>query len=376
MAVAAVALLGSAAAFSVVRDDGGSDDAQRADGLSGWGKDHEPTVWPVADDTEAAVWQRHLAVLPELVAGSGFVAHRGRAVYRWGNDHHPHYVASAMKVFFSVLLLHALEQGLVDDLHSPVADVLPELGQLDEGRDGAITWHQLATMTSGYGVAEGPGEAYAYNDYAVQLFYDVLVDQVFGKDGDKLLLKHVAGPLGWEDRATFRAFGDDGPEPKMRVSARDLAKFGQWLLDGSLVGAAEPRPLLSPDTIAKLTSLAVDESVPMTTGRRGPMLPDQGTVGGGEPNLMTMGPGRYGLHLWHNRDPGGGRLIPDAPEGSLLAIGKLGESVLWVIPEWQVVIAWTNSGVTDQERAISDPDAAFNRVARRLAAAVAASGSD
>ncbi len=349
-------------------DEGGGHD----NGQPAWWADFKPTVWPQADHREAVIWQRHLEPLPELVGGSGFIAHQGRAVFRWGNDHHSHYVASAMKPFLSALLLLALEHELIDDLHSPVAEVVPDLAGLNDGVDGGITWYHLATMTSGYGVSEGPGEAFAYNDYAVQLLYDALMGGVFGSDGDQILQEALTEPLGWEDRVTFRGFGDDGPEPKMRASARDLAKFGQWLLDGSVAGAQMRRgEPLSPTSMQKLRSLAVDESVPFTTAEPAPMLPGQGTVGGGEPNLMTKGPGRYGFHLWHNRSvAGGGPMIPDAPTGSLLAVGKLGQSVLWIVPEWQLVVAWTNSEVTDKKTAATDPDAAFNRVARLLAAAV------
>ena len=336
-----------------------------------WGQDFASTHWPKVDDTQAGAWRECLADLPRLVGGSGFIARDGKAVFRWGNDHHSHYIASAMKPFLSALLLLAVEQGLVSGLDAPVADVVPELRNLGGGSDSLITWRQLATMTSGYGVEEAPGEAFAYNDFAVQLFYDALIHGVFASCGDEVLLRHLAGPLGFEDWVTFRGFGDGGPEPKMRASARDLAKFGQWLLDGRIVGAGADHDKLPGSIRDRLTSMAVDESVPMTSAIPAPMLPGQGTVGGGKPNLFPMGPGRYGYHLWHNRtSENATRKIPPAPEDSILAVGKLGESVLWIIPSWQMVVAWTNSDVDGQAVAAEDPEADFNEVARLLARAI------
>jgi CubicO group peptidase (beta-lactamase class C family) len=250
-----------------------------------WAEDFKDTRWPEVCDEQAAVLQKPFAELSRLVGGSGFVAKDGKAVFRWGNDHHSHYVASTMKPFLSALLLLAVEQGLVASLDSQVAEVVPELKTLNQGIDAGITWRQLATMTSGYGLEEAPGEAFAYNDFAVQLFYDALIHGVFGECGDEVLRRELAGPLGFEDPVTFRGFGEDGPEPKMRASARDLARFGQWLLDGKILVDGSDREELPASIREQLISLVLDESIPMTSATPAAMLEGQESVGGGHAGL-------------------------------------------------------------------------------------------
>jgi hypothetical protein len=40
----------------------------------------------------------------------------------------------------------------------------------NHGKDASISWRHLASQTSGYGLAETPGAAYSYNDFALALF--------------------------------------------------------------------------------------------------------------------------------------------------------------------------------------------------------------
>ena len=48
-----------------------------------------------------------------------------------------------------------------------------------------MTFRHLADMTSGYGRPERPGEAFAYNDYAIQLYQLTLFDRVFQRTPEK-----------------------------------------------------------------------------------------------------------------------------------------------------------------------------------------------
>jgi len=41
-------------------------------------------------------------------------------------------------------------------------------------KDRAITWRHLANQTSSYGLAALPGTAFAYNDWQMALFWDIL----------------------------------------------------------------------------------------------------------------------------------------------------------------------------------------------------------
>ena len=46
-------------------------------------------------------------------------------------------------------------------------------------KDRAMTLRHLASMTSGYARPEEPGKAWAYNDYAIQLYQKTLFDKIF-----------------------------------------------------------------------------------------------------------------------------------------------------------------------------------------------------
>ena len=48
----------------------------------------------------------------------------------------------------------------------------PRLKALNNGKDASMAWRHLASQMSGYGWSEPPGQAYAYNDYALALYYD------------------------------------------------------------------------------------------------------------------------------------------------------------------------------------------------------------
>jgi CubicO group peptidase (beta-lactamase class C family) len=329
----------------------------------------QETTWPMSKDAKPWVDEKALRDLADLVGGAGFVAHQGKGLFRWGFDHRPRYVASVKKSLISALMLQAVDQGLIAGVDDRVAKFEPRLGELNGGVDAGITWRQLACMTSGYGLIEPPGAAFAYNDYAVALWYDVLMDKVYREKGTAVLRRQLAEPLGFEDAVTFQAFGVTGFEPKLRISARDLARFGQLILEGGVRGG---RAILSKASMATLLGSVVPVSLPLTSGELAEMLPGQKTVGGTW-NISPIGPGRYTCHLWLNkRGPRHLLMLPDAPEDTLLASGKWGEAVLWIIPSLQLVVAWNGSEIGDHHLARDHPDAEMNAAARLIVKAVAA----
>lgn len=324
------------------------------------------TAWPVADPSNLKIDFESLHALGDLVGGAGFIAHRGQAVYRWGQDHRPRYVASVMKGVISVLMLRALEQRLITSLDDAVVSVEPRLAELNDGTDAQITWHHLASMTSGYGLSEPPGRAFAYNDFAVALWYRCLMNGVYQQDGCDVLRNQLAQPLHFEDPVTFRALGANGPEPKLRISARDLARFGQMILDGGRVG---DRRFLAADLCEKLTGMPAPADLPLAGSRPAAMLPGQRSAGG-DKNLSSFGPGIYSFHFWLNEiGPDGSRMLPDAPEDTILASGKWGQSALWIIPSLDLVVAWNDSAIDDHHEAADDPNAEMNLAARLLISA-------
>ena len=86
-------------------------------------------------------------------------------------------------------------------------------------------------MVSGYGRAELPGAAWAYNDHAIQL-YALSLEKVFGQPLDTALRERL-GALGFEDGAFFGSRRGLG----VTASTRDFARLGWlWLNNGQWNG--------------------------------------------------------------------------------------------------------------------------------------------
>jgi len=327
------------------------------------------TTWETAEADAVGLDGATLQALGDLVGGAGVVIREGKLVHRWGYAHRPRYAASVKKSLISVLNLQAVERGLLQSIDDPVVNVEPRLRELNAGQDAAMTWRQLACMTSGYGLVEAPGEAYAYNDYAVALWYDSLMNGVYQEDGTKVLQRQLAEPLGFEDKVTFKGMGEDGPEPKLRISARDLARFGQMLLQK---GVFQGKRIFSEAHWQAMVSSVVPVEMPLSSGKLTPMLPGARTMGG-QLNISPIGPGRYTFHLWRNwKGPSGNLMLHDAPTDTLLASGKWGEAAIWIIPSLNMVVAWNDSEIDDHHLARFDPEAEMNLVARLIVRSVKA----
>src|SRR5439155_7264957 len=195
----------------------------------------------------------------------------------WGDQGKSSDVASAFKPVLSTLLLMAIEEGKIAGVDEPVARSEPRLTTLNEGKDAAITWRHLASQTSGYGWSERPGAAYAYNDYALALYYDTLTEKVFGTNGTEVLRTRLAVPLQFEDRYTFEAFGARGRAGRLALSVRDFARFGLLYLRG---GQWRGQQLLRSDSVHMAVSSPLSPETPLTAGQEAQMLPNQRSVGG------------------------------------------------------------------------------------------------
>lgn len=313
----------------------------------------EATTWPMADPVAHGLDREALSQLSELVGGAGFVSHRGVGVFQWGHSDRSRFSASVKKSIISVLNLQAVDQGLLGGVDERVVEFEPRLAGLNEGKDSKITWRHLGCMMSGYGMGDAPGKAFCYSDYAVALWYDTLMDGVYREKGTEVLRRQLAEPLGFEDPVTFQAFGAPGPEPKLRISARDLARFGQMILDGGVAGG---KRVLSEAMIELLLGSVVPVQVPLSEASAADMIPGQKTVGGPVWNVSPIGPGQYSFHFWKNeRGASGVAMLPDAPQDTILASGKWGEAALWIIPSLELVVAWNGSSIDDQHLAEKDP---------------------
>jgi CubicO group peptidase (beta-lactamase class C family) len=324
-------------------------------------------TWKACSPEEAGLLTEKLKALAELAGGRGCVVRNGYLVYTWGDPAQSGDIASAVKPIVSTLLLLAVQNGKVKSVDAKVADFEPRLRNLNGGKDAGITWRHLASQTSGYGLSESPGEAYAYNDFALALYYDTLTRAVYKQDGTLVLREHLGDVLGFQDRYTFEAFGPNNRPGRLAISVRDLARFGLLYLRG---GSWKGKQILTPQSVQILLGSPVPASLPRTGRVEAEMLPRQRSLGGGK-DQTPAGPGYYSFNWWLNRtDKSGRRLFMDAAPDTFVAMGHGGERALWVIPSLDLVIAWNDARINDHDASPGNPTTKCNQAARLLREAV------
>jgi CubicO group peptidase (beta-lactamase class C family) len=323
--------------------------------------------WEKRAPEEVGLSADKLKALAELVGGRGCVVRHGYLAYTWGDPARTGDIASAVKPVVSTLLLLAVQQGKIKTVDARVAGFEPRLRTLNHGKDADITWRQLASQTSGYGLTEAPGEAYAYNDFALALYYDTLSRRVYRQDGTRVLKEHIGDVLGFQDRYTFEAFGPNDRPGRLAISVRDLARFGLLYLRG---GRWSGKQVLTPESVRTALSSPVPAGLPRTRGRGADMLPGQRSLGGAK-DQTAVGPGCYSFNWWLNRtDKDGRRLFTDAPPDTFVASGHGGMRALWVIPSLDLVVAWNDATIDDHDASPGNPRTKCNRAARLMREAV------
>jgi CubicO group peptidase (beta-lactamase class C family) len=318
-------------------------------------------TWATRPPAEVELDPAKLEALSKLVGGRGCVVRHGYLVYSWGEVAKVGDIASAMKPLLSTLLFKAIEEGRLKSVDERVADVWPELATLDGGKNAGITWRQLASQTSGYGLTEAPGAAYSYNDFALALYYDALMGKVFGEDGTQVFKSRLADPLEFQDGVTFEAVR--GKPGRLGMSVRDLARLGLLYLRE---GRWRDQQLISPEHIRMAISSPIPAEMPRTAGVEAPMLPLQRSIGGTR-NITGTGPGFYSFNWWLNRtDRLGNRLYADAPADTYVACGHAGKRMLWVVPSLDMVVAWNYAEIDDHDRSPGHPETRINQAARLI----------
>jgi CubicO group peptidase (beta-lactamase class C family) len=303
------------------------------------------------------------------VGGRGCVVRHGYLVYTWGNAAKSSDVASAFKPVLSTLLFFAIQEGKLQGPDDRVFLFEPRLKELNQGKDARITWRHLASQTSGYGLVEAPGEAYAYNDYALALYYDTLTLKVFGTNGTEVLRRRLAEPLQFQDPYSFDAFGGGRRAGRLAISVRDFARIGLLYLHG---GRWRDQQLLRGQFIAQAIHSPIPADTPLTSGREADMLPDQRTVGGTR-NITAAGPGFYSFNWWTNgNDKRGQRLFRDCPANTCVAAGHGGKRMLWVLPSLDMLVVWNDSPIEDFDDSPSNPRTKCNQTAKLIVQSVVA----
>lgn len=324
-------------------------------------------TWETRTPEAVGLLPEKLDALRDLVGGRGCVVRHGFMVFSWGDQAKSSDVASAFKPLLSTLLFLAVQEGKLRGVDDAVANFEPRLKSLNGGKDAAITWRHLASQLSGYGLVEPPGAAYAYNDFALTLYYDTLTQKVFGTNGTEVLRTRLAEPLQFEDRFTFDAFGPKDRPGRLGLSVRDFARFGLLWLRG---GRWREQQLIAPAFVSLATNSVVPPSTPLTSGRAAEMLAGQRTLGGSK-NITPVGPGYYSFNWWLNgTNRLGQRLFVDASADTFVASGHGGMRVLWILPSLDLIVCWNESRIDDHDRSPGNPDSRCNRAAQLIRAAV------
>jgi len=323
-------------------------------------------TWEAKSPAEVGLSAARLDALRDLVKGNGVVVRHGYLAYTWGDPTRSQDIASAAKPFISTLMLMAVQDGRLKTVDGRVADFEPRLKSLNGDKDAAITWRHLAHQTSGYGLAEKPGAAYGYNDFALALYYQTLTSKVFGQPGTEVFRTRLAEPLGFEDQYAFDSLGPDKPG-RMAVSMRDLTRLGLLFLEH---GQWRDKVILRSDLVELMLAVPLPADFQLTSGKEAEMIPGQKSMGGGK-NITRCGPGYYSFNWWLNKtDKEGRRLYVAMPDDAFLACGHGGSKMLWIVPSLDLVCAWRTEGIDDHDTSPGSETTICARAARLLAEAV------
>jgi CubicO group peptidase (beta-lactamase class C family) len=312
-------------------------------------------TWARKAPAEVGMAPAPLAELAKVAGGRGCVVRGGYMVFTWGDAAKRGDVASAAKPWYSHFLLLALETGKIPSLDEKVVKHQPALAKLNKAlghKDRLITWRHLANQTSCYGLREKPGVAFAYNDWQMALFWDMLFLKVYRATyqnvDEKVVRPLLADPIGCEDKPTFTAFGPRNRAGRAAVSPRDFARFGLlYLREGNWRG----KQLLS----AKLARLAVTSPLPANLPRAGKkaadMLPGQRSIGSRNiPDNQCDHLGSYSWLWWVNGlDARGKRHWPHVPAGAYGAFGHGGKRAMVVVGSMDLIISWNDTRIRGAE---------------------------
>lgn len=324
--------------------------------------------WETAVPARVGLEAKALDEFSRFVGGRGVVVRGGWMVHAWGEVTTRGDVASAVKPLYSHFLMQALRECRIASLDERVTSWEPRLADLngDLGfKDRAITWRHLATQTSLYGLRELPGSAFAYNDWQMALFADLLFTRVYGLSWEAvdrdLLRPLLVTALGCQDEPTFLAHARGTQPGRLHISPRDFARFGLLYLRKGWWGN---RRWVPESDIRRLVGSPLPAALPRAQSEAAQMLAGQRTLGSQRiPDNQTEHFASYSYLWWVNGRGQDGRLHwPAAPAGTFAALGHGGRRALVVMPEHDLVVSWNDSSI--------DHPAAENEAFRRLVAAV------
>jgi CubicO group peptidase (beta-lactamase class C family) len=319
----------------------------------GWPRDPaaDPARWGVHHDDPPPFNRLRGPVHARGPAG-GVVLQAGRELGAWGEPDRADLTFSVAKTFLALLAGVAQARGLLPDVHAPVSGLLPGIG-FDDAHNRGVTWAHLLEGTSEWQGSclgmpdqvehyrrvahdpnppsgrkgdlrplQAPGTYWEYNDVRINQLSLALL-HLFGRPLPEVLAEVLMRPLGASDGWHWAGYDDAWVEVGGRrvqsvpggshwgaglsISARDLARVGQLLLQGGRHGGDQ-------------------------------LLPSAWVGRMQQP--CTMAP-FYGWLTWLNRE---GQMFADASPGSWFMVGAGGHYV-WIEPALDavVVVRWIDS---------------------------------
>lgn len=286
-------------------------------------------TWRMKSPTEGGLKSEPLQQLANDLGGRGCVIKDGYLVHEWGDTSERGDWLSSAKPVLSTLLFFAIEEGLVKSVDQPIVDFGWDLKEKDRG----ITFRHLGAMTSGYARPDAPGEAFAYNDFAIQLYQQTLFDKVFKGDPKEEAEKpNRLGALGFETGLSWRE-----KNRRLSASAKDFARIAWfWLNKGNWNG----EQVLPANYFEEHMKPQVPKDLPHTQKAETDDYLGIGSFGGGSDHFTKFGPGIYGFNWWFNatgRDHPDSLTWPDAPEDAIMSIGAGGNCSI-LLPSQNMVI--------------------------------------
>ncbi|MHC4207324.1 MAG: serine hydrolase domain-containing protein, partial [Planctomycetota bacterium] len=286
--------------------------------------------WKTKAPEQVGLDAKKLKELSDYAGGFGCVVRNGYMVYTWGDAAKRKDIASAAKPLYSHFLFKAVEDGRIFNFDERLSKWQPQLKQINKNlgyKDSDITWRHCANQISCYGLAEAPGTAYAYNDWQMALFWDILFQKVYGADlktvDAEVLHPMLTDKLQCQDNPTFMAFGTGDRPGRTAISPRDFARFGLLYLRK---GIWKDEQLLS----REYATMAVTNPVPNSIRRAGDvaadMIPGQRSIGSRQiPDNQCEHAGSYSWLWWINGiDHKDMRHWPDVPVNAYGCFGHGG----------------------------------------------------
>jgi CubicO group peptidase (beta-lactamase class C family) len=274
--------------------------------------------WIVLEPEDVGLDRSKLDDLRDRVDGSGMIVRYGLQVYSWGDISAPVNWASASKPVLSTFLMLAVVEG-----RCTYQSTMGEYHVGGTTKDRSIKFIHLANQLSGYSRGENPAAAWAYNDYAMNLYGYTLFHKVFGNSPSAV----------FDDKFYFFQFQDSPSISNSQygrltgVSIRDFARIGLfWLARGNWNGTQH-----IPAYYFNVLNNPVPVSQPLSE-LDGPESWDFGTFGGGD-NQTDDGPGEYAFTFWVNTHG----FIPAIPSDVFMAVGHNGSKMCAVIPSLELI---------------------------------------